>query len=194
MAQGALGLVQARGIRFSALATSLHALGGAIGGALTVLGLWLILTPVRTLLGGIILTFMAAFIALGSLTADLGGSGRRRNPRQVPARWVGRYGPLSAYFRYGLMLGSGVLTHIPNYLGPACLFTAALVLPFDRALLVGASFGMSRTGSVAILAVAAWIVKGLSERYGRWSRFVRYGSGLGGVILFGLSIANLARL
>ena len=118
-----------------------------MGGAVSALAFWLLLTPLRTLtpaaaprVGVVVVAFLAVGAELGWLHE------RQRIDRgQVPPEWLGRLGPTKAYLAYGLSLGSGVATHV-EYTGTYTVFSAiGLLAPFPVALAAGGAFGLART-------------------------------------------------
>jgi hypothetical protein len=132
-----------------------HMAGGAVGGAAMAAATWLLLTPIRTLVptGGVVglfllLVVIALLIDLRVLHSPFGG-------HQVPQTWARRYGLLRSFMLYGLLLGSGLLTHV-NYAVTLLVFSAAsLFTSFGTAVLVGVAFGLGRTALVGPAALQA---------------------------------------
>jgi hypothetical protein len=132
-----------------------HMAGGAVGGAAMGAATWLLLTPVRTLVptGGVVglfllLVVIAVLIDLGVLRSPFGG-------HQVPQTWARRYGLPRSFALYGLLLGSGLLTHV-NYAVTLLVFAAtSLFTSFGTAVLVGVAFGLGRTAVVGPAALQA---------------------------------------
>lgn len=183
MAQGAIGLVQARRGRYSYAILPAHILGGVLGSAAVAWLAWIVATPLRTLVNRPVRIGVAAATALIAAGLDWRGHNPRRNMRQVPQSWLGRYGALSAYFRYGLVLGSSIGTYEPSYLVASSIIGASLLLPTFPAVAVGVSFGATRCALVGLLMPLALRIGGLGQIYGRWTRFVRRGSIIGGLCL-----------
>jgi hypothetical protein len=132
-----------------------HMAGGAVGGAAMGAATWLLLTPVRTLVPTegvvglfLLLVVIALLIDLGVLRSPFGG-------HQVPQTWTRRYGLLRSFMLYGLLLGSGLLTHV-NYAVTLLVFSAtSLFTSFGTAVLVGVAFGLGRTAVVGPAALQA---------------------------------------
>jgi hypothetical protein len=122
-----------------------HLLGGVVGGTGAVLALWLLASPLRTMLPELFsLALVFALLVAGS-ARDLGLLEFPKLGRQVPATWLARYGPARSFAFFGVFLGSGLLTHVPYAITYGVFGAAALTLPLPHALLAGAAFGIGRT-------------------------------------------------
>jgi hypothetical protein len=122
-----------------------HSVGGTVGGALAALLIWLVLTPVRTMLPGVVGLVLVSLVAAYAVLADLGKVRFRRPSTQVPQTWYARYGPERAYFFYGGALGAGLVTYVPYGLAYSVFAALGLLLPLPAALAAGALFGLART-------------------------------------------------
>jgi hypothetical protein len=175
MIHGIAPLVEGNRDKRLALATwSLHVLGGSVGGMMVGATLWVALAPLRSWTP---LPVRAALLVVLIITglADPLSRGRVRllpsRQIQVPQAWYKRYGPPSAYFRYGLVLGSGIWTYIPNALVYVAFGGASLLLSFGGAVVAGSAFGVGRTLVVGPAATVTRLVAILPARLGTLSRW-----------------------
>lgn len=116
--------------------------------------------PVRGLLAA------ACFVGAG--LADLGIVRLAPNQKQVRQSHVRRFGPVRAYFTYGLQLGTNTFTYSPVYLPFAALVGAALLLDPLAALAWGAIAGATR--------VLVGLPLGRTDRWLGWFIRVRTGA------------------
>ena len=136
-------------------------IGGLVGGAALALALWLLATPLRTLLPWLVrLTVFAALCGM-FVVWDLGV---RRVPRalrrgQVPIEWSKRFGLTQSYFLYGVGLGAGVFTFVPFAVTFGVFAAAALVAGPLTAALAGAAFGLGRTIFVGPLGLSGSAIR-----------------------------------
>lgn len=169
MVHGIASLVQGEGPhpRGALRASLAYVLGGVIGGALTVGTLWLLAVPVRTLLPSRVVDSIAIVVLVLAVLQDLGRLRLPHRRTQVPQRWLQQLGPGRAYYRYGLLLGSGLLTAAPYGITFAIMTAAALRLEAGDALVVGALFGLGRTATIGFatplsavgFAANAWLAR-----------------------------------
>jgi hypothetical protein len=131
-----------------------HATGGVLGGVVVAGGLWLIITPLRTLAPVAVQVLLFAGLATAAALADTNVIGLPRQRRQVPQSWFGRYGAVRSYALYGLWLGAALGTNITYMVELVVLAGAALLLPLAGALAVGVAFGLGRTAPVAPLGAS----------------------------------------
>ena len=134
-----------------------HTLGGAVGGAGMAAGIWLVGTPLRTFIPTDVLMVGFFTVALLASLIDLGVVHRPLVGRQVPATWVRRHGWSRSYAMYGIILGSGLLAHIPYALTLTVFAAVGLLLPPGPAITVGLVFGLTRTVLVGPAALHAEI-------------------------------------
>ncbi len=185
---GMASLVQGGGSRRIALKMGfLHGVGGAIGGAGAALGLWLVLTPIRTLLPQVADLAIVLIVALVTTLADMGLVHIARQARQVPSSWYDTYGPYRSHGLYGLCLGAGLGTNVTYAVEYVVFLAPALLLPLPGALAGGLAFGFARTALVGPFGV-------LNPIGQRWHAI--YAGGRGGFKVVGatLSIALAAGL
>ncbi|MCP4308935.1 MAG: hypothetical protein GY788_29505 [bacterium] len=125
-----------------------HTVGTAVGGGLLGLAIWILMVPARGLFGGVLAPVVVCAAAAFSALRD-GRLIATGTPRQLETSWVNRYGLVSAYFRYGVLLGFAVRTHQPI----AGLVVVAAVLGTADTLVVPvaalAALGMLR-GAVTL--------------------------------------------
>lgn len=121
-----------------------HLLGGALGGAGAALVVWLLLTPVRTLFPSpIVVSGLAAFMLLA---AWMDATGKRLwHSGLVPNTWPHRYGEVRGWALLGVVLGSGLGSHVVTALVYTTFLLAALTLPLGKAIGVGMLLGFTRT-------------------------------------------------
>jgi hypothetical protein len=132
-----------------------HVAGGVAGGAATAALVWLGLTPVRTLLPGSLVAVVLAAVVGAALVADLRPVGPvRRRGRQVPQEWAERSGPYLGFFRYGAVLGAGLVTYVPVALVYVVWAAVGLLLSLSGALVCGTVFGFARAFAVALASLA----------------------------------------
>src|SRR5437588_7536104 len=122
-----------------------HSLGGVLGGTLMALTVWIVVTPIRTLLPRSVTFLLFALVATYGILADLGRTRFHRPKSQVPATWYARYGPAKSYLLYGLSLGAGMLTYVPYGAVYGTFAAIAALLPLPAAAVAGALFGLGRT-------------------------------------------------
>jgi hypothetical protein len=122
-----------------------HTLGGVLGGAAMAAFLWLLFTPLRTLLPRDFALALVGLVAVYSVLADAGKVRFWRRRSQVPAAWYARYGPTQSYVLYGLFLGAGILTYVPYGVVYGAFAAMATLLSLPQAALGGALFGIGRT-------------------------------------------------
>jgi len=130
-----------------------HGVAGAVGGAGTALGLWLILTPIRTLLTVALNLGIVLVLAVAMAMADAGLLRLSRQARQVPGSWYDTYGPYRSHVLYGLCLGAGLGTNVTYAVEYLVFFAPALLLPLPAALVGGVGFGLARTALVGPLGI-----------------------------------------
>jgi hypothetical protein len=106
---------------------------------------WLALTPIRTVVPRAGLLALLTVVATLCALVDFGVLRRPATGRQVPATWLRRYGPVRSYGLYGIVLGAGLLTHVPHALTYLTFAALGLLLPAHLAVLVGALFGIARS-------------------------------------------------
>jgi hypothetical protein len=167
MVLGIAGLGEARSLfRVGGRMAAAHAMCGAVGGALVVAALWLLVTPLRTLPPAWARAALVAGIAIACAAADLGLLELPRQRRQVPQRWYRRYGAVRSYGLYGLWLGGALGTNI-TYMCEVALFAgAALTLPLPLAALAGAVFGLARAAPIGPLGASIALAGAWSRAYG----------------------------
>lgn len=140
-----------------------HSLGGASGGAVTALCLWILMTPFRTLLPH--RTLMVGLVAFFLYLAYLAASGRRLwTAGLVPQTWRHDYGESLGWALLGGALGSGLISHAATPLTYGVFFAPSLVLPAPTALAVGALFGFTRTFLLGLSSFA-------HESAGHWAYY-----------------------
>ena len=126
-----------------------HTFGGVAGGAASAFLAWLVVALPREALPSDIWMGLVLVLLLYFIAADLRLLRRPWTGRQVPATWLRRHGAHRSYFAYGVALGSGLATHVPYALTYGVFVVAASLLPFDLALITGATYGLARTAVVA---------------------------------------------
>lgn len=142
-------------VRSKTMVWVVHMAGGALGGSITAAALWLALTPLRTFTPSLVLAAILGLILVWVLLIDLGVIRRPFRVGQVPSTWPRRFGALGAYWRYGLVLGSGLLVYVPHAATYSLFATAALLNSPVLALLAGGSFGLGRTLLIGPASFAA---------------------------------------
>jgi hypothetical protein len=148
---GALG-EGARTSAAQARASIAHVLGGAAGGIATLAALWLLATPLRTLLPAPAPRVLVAAVAVAAFCTDLGILHPPKVYRQLPRSWARRFGADRLYFMYGVVLGSGLLTFAPYALVFTVLALFSLQDSLPLALAGGALLGAGRTVLVGPLS------------------------------------------
>jgi hypothetical protein len=126
-----------------------HAVGGALGGALSVLAVWLLMTPVRTLLPSRLHPVFVLLVFCAAILIDLKLI-RGPRGRQVPQQWYRRFGGSRSYFFYGLALGTVLGTYVPYASAYVFFARASLTSGITQVLLAGATLGLAR--SLAVIA------------------------------------------
>lgn len=129
-----------------------HLTGGAVGGAGTAAGLWLLATPLRTLLPQPAAPALTVIVALIAFSSDLGLLRLPSVHRQLPRTWTHRFGNSRLYLLYGAVLGTGLLTSAAYSLTFAVLAYLSLQQSFTFALAAGALMGLGRTVFVGPLS------------------------------------------
>lgn len=166
-----------------------HGAGGAIGGALMALGLWLVLTPIRTLLPGVAALAIVVSLALLTALADAGLVRIARQTRQVPSEWYHTHGPYRSHALYGLCLGAGLGTNVTYAVEYAVFLAPALLLPLPGALAGGLAFGLARTVLVGPFGTLSPIGR-------RWHAVYAGGRGIlrgtGAILSLALAVGLLA--
>lgn len=132
-----------------------HAAGGVVGGGAAAATIWLALTPVRTLLPGVVAEVIVAAVALTAVLVDVKVLKVHAVGGQVPPEWYARYGPERSYAMYGLVLGSAFGTFRP-YASVYAVFAAlGFLVPLELAVLSGAAYGFARTAVIGPASLAA---------------------------------------
>jgi hypothetical protein len=122
-----------------------HVAGAVTAGAAMAMALWLLLTPIRTLLPPLISPLFVATTAVLAIAVDLGIVRQTHRLGQVPREYFRKWGSAKAYTLYGLRFGAGFTTLVP-YAATYTLFAVlAIAQPFASAALCGAFFGLGRT-------------------------------------------------
>lgn len=127
-----------------------HVAAAAVGGLMTAAAVWIVLTPVRTLLpdSAVVAVLVAAMLCAALI--DLGILQWQLPGHQVPQTWLARHGALRAYAMYGALLGSGLATYV-NYAVVLGVFAiVGCTLSLSAAVATGALFGAARAGTVAL--------------------------------------------
>jgi hypothetical protein len=122
-----------------------HFVGGVAGGAVGAVAVWLVASPLRTILPLSAREGIVAAVALVAVLMELRILKVRGRQGQVDARWYRKFGPVRAYAAYGLMLGSAIATLRPFAFVYPVLAATGLLVPFPDAVLCGAVFGLGRT-------------------------------------------------
>ena len=132
-----------------------HMLGGITGGGVTAAVVWLLASPLRSLLPRPSADVLFLSVCAVAVATDLRLLALRKPGCQVPATWLRRYGAVRSYWLYGVRLGAGLLTHMP-YSVIYVVFAAIglLISSPGHAMLIGAAFAGARTfvigpGSIA---------------------------------------------
>lgn len=160
-----------------------HGLAGALGGAAVSLLLWLLLTPVRTLLPLGFNVVLAVALAVTMALADLELIGLPRQARQVPQSWYQTYGPYRSHALYGLSLGAALGTNVTYAVEYAVFLAPALLLPLPGALVGGLAFGFARTALVGPLGIIGPIGRRWHAVYAGGRRGLRRAGALLSVML-----------
>lgn len=129
-----------------------HLTGGAVGGAVTAAALWLLATPLRTLLPQPAVRAITVIVALIAFCSDLRLLRLPSVHRQLPRTWVHRFGESRLYLLYGAVLGTGLLTFAPYALTFAVLAYLSLQQSLSFAVGAGALMGLGRTVFVGPLS------------------------------------------
>ena len=170
-------------------------IGGAVFGAIGVLGAWLL----RPLTGDVMVTAaMAGACCLLAAASDTSAFGFRlpRHPRQVDELWLGRYRRWVYASGFGAQIGCGFATYIMTaavYLTPVL---AALSGSPELALLVGVVFGLVR-GLAVLVSCRATDPAGLRrlhrglDRLEPWSLRVAITAQAVAATIFGYAAAGL---
>jgi hypothetical protein len=132
-----------------------HGAGGTIGGAATVGIVWMVATPVRTLLGVGVSHLVVVLVLAAAVAVDLQVVHWYDRPVQVDPEWRERYGHVRSYFYYGMIFGFGWLTFKPSAVFYSVIAIAGLTLPLPAALAVGGAFGFAHTMPVYPASYAA---------------------------------------
>jgi hypothetical protein len=123
------------------------------------LGLWILLTPLRTLGPR---AFSVSVALVGSaylLAADTSLVLLPSVARQVPQSWFTRFGPVSSYALYGLELGMGVGVGSSPYGAAYAVFLfGGLLGSAPVALVLGTAFGLGRGGLVGPISILDRVV------------------------------------
>jgi hypothetical protein len=141
-----------------------HGVAGVVGGAAIAMLVWTFTIPLHTLLPLSASLAIFSSFALFAIAADLELVRLPSRHKQVPQSWYGVYGPLRSYAYYGLILGGGLLTEIP-FAVTYSIFAAALILPLPDAVLLGALFGLGRTGIVGPINAHHRLVQAMTRSY-----------------------------
>lgn len=151
-----------------------HSLGGAIGGAVTALCVWILMTPFRTLVPQRAL--LAGSAAFFLYLAYLGATGRRLwNAGLVPQTWPHDYGESLGWTLLGGALGSGLVSHAATPLTYGAFFVPTLLLPAPTAMAVGMLYGFTRTFLLGLSSFAPNLA-------GQWAYYSGRGPQLVGVL------------
>jgi len=99
---------------------------------------------------------IVAVICAGLALADAGvrGATPPSIPRQTCSLWFRRFGPLRAWFFWGLDLGLGVTTYRATSLYWAAMLTAILVAPAQLALLISLAYGAGLMSNLVLGSMA----------------------------------------
>jgi hypothetical protein len=147
----------------------LHLIGGALGGALIVVGLAWIASPVRYR-HGVISLALAAALAAAALLMDTGiFPWRTPSPnRQVPASWRRRLRPQLCALAYGIGLGLAVTTRVRFALTYAVFGISVIMLSPVGAVVPGLLFGAARS-AIVLAGIGAGTHEQLTRRLERVS-------------------------
>lgn len=125
----------------------LHLIGGGFGGAAAATIVAVSLHAVIS--NGEIRTYVALAVAVLAIAADLDKGRHLPSPhRQVSQRTRELRDSKLTAFVYGFELGLGVVTRVRYAVTYAVFIIAGLALPLNRALLVGATYGIVRSAGV----------------------------------------------
>lgn len=132
-------------IRIRLAAAMGHIIGAIVGGAVVSAGIWLMATPVRTLVPITIVAsaVLAAVVVAIAIDARLVHVQNRSG--QVPARWRQRYGVTRSYGLYGLMFGTAFATLRPHAVTYPLFVALALQRSLAVAVVAGCCFGIGHT-------------------------------------------------
>jgi hypothetical protein len=143
-----------------------HAVGGIVGGALGIGALAALVSIPLAMVGTAVGMALIIVVGATAIVADLQLITLPFNHRQVRASLMRTIVPAAAMFRYGLVLGSGLLTYLP-YAAIATVATwAAAGWGAPAAVGAGAAFGFGRTAAVPALQVVSRHLDGLAQAYG----------------------------
>lgn len=131
-----------------------HLVGAALGGLALAASMWLLASPIRTILPvfGVLAALLPVCAAAIAFDLHWLALPHRLRRGQVPVQWLSRYGLSRGYFLYGLSLGAGIFTFVPFALTFVAFSASALLAPFSGAVAAGAAFGVGRAALVAPLA------------------------------------------
>jgi len=136
--------------------------GCLAGGMASAAGLWIAVTPVRTMLPLVAVQATGAVVAVAAMVLSVRGK-RLWRAGLVPSTWPHRFGELRGWGLLGFVLGGGLGSYAVTTLTYVAFLSPALLLSFPAALGAGAAFG----GVRALVA----IVGSLSpDRFG-WALF-----------------------
>lgn len=167
-----------------------HVCGGLLGGATTAAGVWLLATPIRTLMPRNVSLVVFVCIAIFAIAWDTKRFRPQRHGRQVPAKWIATHGAVRGYAMYGAVLGSGLLTYIPVGATYVVFAGVALLAGLPSAIVAGAAFGAARAGLVGPAALAAATTSKLLYRSRASQLVLPRLSALGSAALLALAIGG----
>jgi hypothetical protein len=137
-----------------------HPMFGVVGGCGMALLVWLLVTPLRTILPNAFVLALVVVIAGITAAADAHLIEIPRHARQVPQSWYRAYGPVRSYALYGLWLGAGLASNVTYAVEYTVFIGAGLLLPLPWAVAAGVLFGLGRTTFVGLLgsttATTSW--------------------------------------
>lgn len=145
MMSGIASLVQGDSKKPATRLWFIHLLGATIGGVLSVTVLWMLAAPIRSLVPLWAAIAMTSIVAIASILSDLRVVSLKGSERQVNRSWTRQFGAVGGYFRFGLMLGAGLLTFVPFAVLFSTFTLASTMLSLPSAAAVGALYGLGRT-------------------------------------------------
>lgn len=153
MILGISALVRERGA-VGVGAASMHVFGGAVGGLVMGFLLWLAATPLRTFSPPPARNVLAITIVGLAVWKDIHFR-TRGHGKQVPSRWLARFGPHLGFLLYGAVFGAAFFSHVPyGIVLPVLLVPSILYHDPVLAVTVAGMFGAARALLVAVGSVA----------------------------------------
>lgn len=153
---------------------SAHVAGGALGGVGAAFLVWVLLTPIRTMLPSRALVIAGASVMILAAWMQLTGK-RFWRSGLVPSTWPNRYGQVVGWGLLGLVLGSGLGSYVVTTLIYCTYFLAGLTVSLLAAIGAGALLGIARTFTVGLASL-------MPARCGRWAYLSGRGPRLTGLV------------